>query len=67
MGEIVAERYADGFGIHTSQRTWSVAKSLAGTIIGAAVQKGLIDLRHRRRCRNGRLRATRERRSRSIS
>lgn len=42
-GKIVAERYAEGFGIHTSQRTWSVAKSLAGTIIGAAVQQGLID------------------------
>jgi CubicO group peptidase (beta-lactamase class C family) len=42
-GKIVAEHYAEGFGIHTSQRTWSVAKSLAGTIIGAAVQKGLID------------------------
>lgn len=41
--KIVAERYAEGFGIHTSQRTWSVAKSLAGTIIGAAVHKGLID------------------------
>ena len=42
-GKIVGERYAEGFGIHTSQRTWSVAKSLAGTIIGAAVQQGLID------------------------
>ena len=42
-GKIVAERYAEGFGIHTSQRTWSVAKSLAGTIIGAAVHKGLVD------------------------
>ncbi|MFL6846559.1 MAG: serine hydrolase domain-containing protein [Allosphingosinicella sp.] len=42
-GKIVAEHYAEGFGIHTSQRTWSVGKSLAGTIIGAAVQKGLID------------------------
>ncbi|HYI41611.1 MAG TPA: serine hydrolase [Allosphingosinicella sp.] len=41
--KIVAERYAEGFGIHTSQRTWSVAKSLAGTLIGVAVQKGLID------------------------
>ncbi|MEO7178809.1 MAG: serine hydrolase [Allosphingosinicella sp.] len=41
--KIVAERYADGFGIETSQRTWSVAKSLAGTIIGAAAQRGLID------------------------
>lgn len=42
-GKIVVERYAEGFGIHTSQRTWSVAKSLAGTIIGAAVHKGLVD------------------------
>ena len=42
-GKIVAERYAEGFGIHTSQRTWSVAKSLAGTIVGAAIEKGLID------------------------
>jgi CubicO group peptidase (beta-lactamase class C family) len=42
-GKIVVERYADGFGIETSQRTWSVAKSLAGTIIGAAAQEKLID------------------------
>lgn len=42
-GRIVGERYADGFNMLTSQRTWSVAKSLAGTIIGAAVQRGLID------------------------
>lgn len=42
-GKIVAERYASGFDMETSQRTWSVAKSLAGTIIGAAVQKGLVD------------------------
>ncbi|HET9640968.1 MAG TPA: serine hydrolase [Allosphingosinicella sp.] len=42
-GKIVIERYAEGFGVHTSQRTWSVAKSLAGTIIGAAVHKGLVD------------------------
>lgn len=37
---IVAEEYAEGFGVDTPQRTWSVAKSLAGTIIGAAVQRG---------------------------
>jgi CubicO group peptidase (beta-lactamase class C family) len=42
-GKIVVERYADGFGIETSQRTWSVAKSLAGTIIGAAALEGMID------------------------
>lgn len=37
---VVAEEYALGFGPDTPQRTWSVAKSLAGTVIGAAVQRG---------------------------
>jgi hypothetical protein len=41
---IVAEDYAEGFGIDTPQRTWSVGKSLAGTIIGAAVQRGEVDV-----------------------
>lgn len=41
---IVAEAYADGFGVDTPQRTWSVGKSLAGTIIGAAVQRGEVDV-----------------------
>ncbi|HEX8124567.1 MAG TPA: serine hydrolase [Allosphingosinicella sp.] len=43
-GKIVAERYRGDFDMHMSQRTWSVAKSLAGTVIGAAVRKGLIDV-----------------------
>lgn len=42
-GKIVAERYRDGFGPHVAQRTWSVAKSLAGTLIGVAVAEGLLD------------------------
>jgi CubicO group peptidase (beta-lactamase class C family) len=42
-GKIVAERYRDDFNMHMSQRTWSVAKSIAGTVIGAAVQQGKID------------------------
>lgn len=41
---IVAEAYAEGFGIDTPQRTWSVGKSLAGTIIGAAVHRGEADV-----------------------
>lgn len=41
---IVAEEYGDGFDVDTPQRTWSVAKSLAGTIIGAAVQRGEVDV-----------------------
>lgn len=43
-GRIVAERYRDDFDMHMSQRTWSVAKSIAGTVIGAAVHKGMIDM-----------------------
>lgn len=43
-GRIVAERYAPDFGPDVPQRTWSVAKSLAGTIIGAAVQRGEIEV-----------------------
>lgn len=33
-------RFADGFAPNTPQRTWSVAKSIAATLIGAAVQRG---------------------------
>ncbi len=43
-GRIVGEWYADGFGPDVPQRTWSVAKSLAGTVIGAAVQAGRADV-----------------------
>lgn len=39
-GMIVAEGYAEGFSARTPQRTWSVAKSIAATLIGAAVQSG---------------------------
>lgn len=43
-GVIIAEHYREGFDKDTSQRTWSVAKSIAGSIIGAAVEKDLIDV-----------------------
>lgn len=42
--EGVAERYAEGFGPDTPQRTWSVAKSIAATLVGAAVQSGEFDV-----------------------
>ncbi len=42
-GRIIGERYRDGFGPHVSQRTWSVAKSLAGTLVGMAAGEGRID------------------------
>lgn len=35
-GQIVAERYSAGFGPFVSNRTWSVGKSIAGTLVGLA-------------------------------
>ena len=43
-GQLVAERYARGIDATTPQRTWSVAKSLTATIIGAALEQGIMDL-----------------------
>ncbi|MEO1659197.1 MAG: serine hydrolase [Pseudomonadota bacterium] len=43
-GRLVGERYLDGFDITTSQRTWSVAKSIGATVIGAAVEDGLVSV-----------------------
>ena len=42
-GKIVAERYRADFNMHMPQRTWSVGKSIAGSVIGAAAQQGLLD------------------------
>ncbi len=41
-GEVVGERYARGIGPETPQRTWSVAKSITATLLGAAHAQGLI-------------------------
>ncbi len=42
--QIISERYKEGFDKHTSQRTWSVAKSVGASVIGAAVKDGYIDV-----------------------
>lgn len=42
---ILAERYIDGYSPTTSQRTWSVAKSVAASVIGAAVHQDLLDVK----------------------
>jgi len=39
---IIAERYAPGFGPFTANRTWSVAKSITGTLVGIAAKDGAV-------------------------
>lgn len=39
-GRVLAERYRTGFGPFTANRTWSVAKSISGTLVGLAVASG---------------------------
>ena len=43
-GKIIAERYGEGFGPLVPNRTWSVAKSIAGTLVGLAVRDLGIDV-----------------------
>lgn len=43
-GQLLKERYLEGFTHETSQRTWSVAKSIGATIIGAAIADGILSL-----------------------
>lgn len=43
-GQLIAERYRPGFGPHTPYRTWSVAKSITGALIGILVERGDLHL-----------------------
>ena len=43
-GQIVHERYAPGVDMTTKTRTWSTAKSIAGTLIGMLVDQGKMEL-----------------------
>ncbi|MCG8412977.1 MAG: beta-lactamase family protein [Pseudomonadales bacterium] len=43
-GDIIHERYADGFDMTTRTRTWSTAKSIASTLIGMLVDEGRMEL-----------------------
>lgn len=43
-GRIALERYWGGHNLHTAQRTFSVAKSMAATLVGHAVQQGRFDV-----------------------
>lgn len=40
--QILAERYKENFTAETAQRTWSVAKSIGASVIGAAVQQDIV-------------------------
>ena len=43
-GELVAERYAEGFGPQTPQLGWSMSKSVTNLMVGALVQRGDVAL-----------------------
>jgi CubicO group peptidase (beta-lactamase class C family) len=43
-GRIIAERYAPGIGIHTPLESWSMGKSLTGTLVARLIQQGVYTL-----------------------
>ncbi len=43
-GKIIDERYADGFDASTPFLSWSMAKSVTATLVGAAVEHGYLDI-----------------------
>ncbi len=43
-GELVAERYADGFDAETPQLGWSMSKSVTDLLAGVLVQQGVVSL-----------------------
>lgn len=44
-GHIAAERYAGGWGPFAANRTWSVGKSIAGTLVGIVAAERPLDVR----------------------
>ena len=43
-GRIVGERYAPGIGIHTPLESWSMGKSITGTLMGILLKRGAYQL-----------------------
>lgn len=43
-GRIVGERYSDDVDMHTPLESWSMTKSLTGTLMGVLIQQGVYDL-----------------------
>ncbi len=44
QGRIIGERYADGIDMHTPLESWSMGKSLTGTLMGVLIQQGAYEL-----------------------
>lgn len=44
-GDIIAERYKDGWGMHKQYRTWSTAKSITNALVGMMVGEGKLDVK----------------------
>jgi CubicO group peptidase (beta-lactamase class C family) len=43
-GRIVGERYGEGIDLHTPLESWSMGKSLTGTLMGVLIQQGVYEL-----------------------
>jgi CubicO group peptidase (beta-lactamase class C family) len=43
-GRVLGERYGDGVDMHTPFESWSMGKSLTGTLMGVLIQQGAYDL-----------------------
>ncbi len=43
-GRIIAERYGTGIGIHTPLESWSMGKSLTGTLMATLINRGAYEL-----------------------
>jgi len=43
-GRLLGERYGEGIDIHTPLESWSMTKSLTGTLMGVLIEQGVYDL-----------------------
>jgi CubicO group peptidase (beta-lactamase class C family) len=43
-GRVLGERYGEGIGIHTPLESWSMTKSLTGTLMGVLIEQGEYEL-----------------------
>ena len=66
-GRLLAERYREGIDHTTPLESWSMNKSLTGTLMGILIQKGVYDLCSQRRFRSGNPKTTRASRSASAT